>query len=559
MQSDTRVGEHTQARNGALRRGLALALLPALARVGAAQLPPPPVPPQNPITEEKRVLGKILFWEEQLSSDDTMACGTCHVPSAGGTDPRAGRHPGTNGVFGDLDDKLASPGVALSDEELDFAPSDAFGFDPQVTTRSANSFLMAAYAPEAFWDGRARGPFADPDTGAVLIPSGGALENQVLGPPLSEVEMGHPGRDWAAVTARLATAAPLALATDLPADVAAAIAARPSYPELFVAAFGTPAISAARIAFAIATYERTLVPDQTPWDRFVAGDAGALTPNQVAGWNTFRAPGSNCAVCHAPPLFTNNTFRNIGLRPLIEDTGRQEVTGNFADRGRFKVPSLRNVGLKTSFMHNGGVVQGGMDDLVDVIDHYIPAGGHVQFLDNLDPLVPPIAIPPGARFPLADFLANGLTDPRVQAESFPFDRPTLRSELAGSIEELGPGRPGSGGLVPRILATTPPRLGSRVFRTGVARALGGAQAWAVLALGRDPANPKQPAHVAAYARFGPFTLEGSGAGGGHATLRQALPDSPALVGVRIDLTWVVRDPGAAPGLARTPTARLTLF
>ncbi|MBT8441678.1 MAG: cytochrome-c peroxidase, partial [Gammaproteobacteria bacterium] len=67
-----------------------------------AELPPVPVPAANPITEEKRVLGKILFWDEQLSSDDSIACGTCHIPSAGGADPRAGLHPGTDP--GTLDD-----------------------------------------------------------------------------------------------------------------------------------------------------------------------------------------------------------------------------------------------------------------------------------------------------------------------------------------------------------------------------------------------------------------------------------------------------------------------
>ncbi len=544
-----------------LHRPLLAVLVPALlagpvlvAPLHAAQAPlgPPPAPPANPVTEGKRVLGKILFWEEQLSSDDTMACGTCHRPAAGGGDPRLAFHPGPDGTFGGLDDKRASPGVALSDATYDFAPSTAFGFDPQVTTRSANSFLMAAYAPEVFWDGRAGRTFLDPDGGAVLIQNGGALENQVLGPPLSEVEMGHPGRDWAAVTARLATVEPLALASDLPADVAAALAALSTYPELFAAAFGSPEITAARIAFAIATYERTLVPDQTPWDRFMAGDPTALTPGQVAGWNLFRTPPANCAVCHAPPLFTNNTFRNIGLRPVAEDTGRQGVTGNPADRGRFKVPTLRNVGLKTSFMHNGGVVQGGMDSLADVVDHYIPAGGHVQFLDNIDPLVPPIAIAPGDRAPLVDFLRNGLTDPRVAAETFPFDRPSLRSERGGELELSGSGRAGSGGFVPRMLVYTPPHLGSQVFRVGLAAALGGAPAWAKL---QFPAarGPRLAAVLTG------LTLAGSGAGAGHGTAHLLLPTSTALIGARLDVTWFVRDPLAQAGIARSPTARLSLF
>ena len=106
----------------------------------------------------------------------------------------------------------------------------------------------------------------------------------------------------------------------------------------------------------------------------------------------FQNPASACAVCHVPPLFTNNTFRNIGLRPIGEDTGRQEVTGAPGDAGRFKVPSLRNVGLKPTYMHNGR-----RTTLEEVVDFYIPAGGQVQFPANQDPLIPPINIPPPAR------------------------------------------------------------------------------------------------------------------------------------------------------------------
>jgi len=530
-----------------LRVFLLLPLALGMTRVSGAQLPPPPVPPGNPLTEEKRVLGKILFWDEQLSSDDSVACGTCHLPERGGNDGRSAFHPGPDGVHGTLDDKQGSAGVAASDGQRDFVRDALFGFAPQVTTRAANSTLMAAYAPQLFWDGRAGGTFVDPDSGLVLLPAGGALENQVLGPPLSSVEMGHAGRDWAAVTARLVAVEPLALARDLPPDVAAALAAFPSYPELFAQAFGSGEISAARIALAIATYERTLVPDQTPWDRFVAGDVAALTPGQRRGWDVFRAAGSNCGACHTPPFFTNQSFRNIGLRPVAEDTGRQAVTGNVADRGRFKVPSLRNVGLKASFMHQGGVVQGGLSSVLDVLDFYIPANGHVQFADNRDPLVATIAIPPADRRPLADFLANGLTDPRAAARQFPFDRPTLRSELAANPTLTGTGRPGSGGLVPTMLALTPPHVGSEVFRLGVAEALGGATAHAV-------ARFAQRAQL-----VGSLVLGGNGAGDGLGTLHLAIPASSALLGFELELQWFVRDPAAAGGFARSRAAHLVLF
>ena len=87
---------------------------------------------------------------------------------------------------------------------------------------------------------------------------------------------------------KLAAVTPLAFASDLPADVAAALAGDPSYGDLFEDAFGDPAITPGRIAFALATYERTLVSDGTPWDDFIAGDDTALSANQQQGWATFQ-------------------------------------------------------------------------------------------------------------------------------------------------------------------------------------------------------------------------------------------------------------------------------
>jgi cytochrome c peroxidase len=399
-------------------------LLPMLlisAPPALAQLPPVPVPPENPITEPKRVLGKILFWDEQLSSDNTVACGTCHLPEFGGTDPRLGRHPGADGAFNSADDVLASPGVARADAGGEYYADPIFGWDLQVTDRSAPRTIGAMYAPELFWDGRASSTFIDPQTQTVSIANGGALESQAVGPPLSDVEMAHEDRDWIQIANKLSASAPLRLVADVPPDVAAVLAGDPTYPDLFAAAFGDGGITAERIAFALATYQRTLVPDQTPWDAFVGGNPNALTPGQRAGWDFFRT--SQCTICHAPPLFTDNSFRNIGLRPVAEDTGREQVTGNPADRGRFRVPSLRNSGLKTSFMHNGRLLS-----MAEVIDFYIPANGQVQFPQNQDPLVPPINIPPPVVPGLIDFLVNGLTDARVAAGTFPFDRPTLYSE-----------------------------------------------------------------------------------------------------------------------------------
>lgn len=113
----------------------------------------------------------------------------------------------------------------------------------QVRSRRSMTVINADFSPEVFWDGRARGPFIDPETDTVAIPVGGALEIQALGPILSTVEMSHEGRVWGDVTTKLAAATPLALATDLPTDVRNALNNDPTYSELFQSAFGTPDVT----------------------------------------------------------------------------------------------------------------------------------------------------------------------------------------------------------------------------------------------------------------------------------------------------------------------------
>jgi len=245
--------------------------------------------------------------------------------------------------------------------------------------------------------------------------------------------MARQGRNWEDVIAKLEVVAPLFLATNIPDDMLDALQGGQSYPDLFAAAFGDSEITPVKIAFAIATYERTLVPNNSPWDRYIDGDRNAMTQDQLAGWELYL--DTPCANCHEPPLFSDDNFRNIGLRPSSEDLGEFDVTGENNDRGDFKTPSLRNAGLRRALMHVGWVT-----DVADAIDFY-NAGtnntGHVQFIQDQSGIpgtnvdideIDVFGDDPVARGQVIDFIVNGLTDERAANELFPFDRPTLWSE-----------------------------------------------------------------------------------------------------------------------------------
>ncbi len=484
----------------------------------APPLGAPPVPAANPITPAKAILGKALFWDEQLSSDNTMACGTCHIPASGGVDPRTpigSVHPGLDGIFGNADDKRSSRGVTHTDAAGMYLPEVAvgFGFDPQVTDRQSMSHIGAAMFPTTCWDGRGAGTFVDPVSGAVLIGTGGALESQSLGPILNSVEMARPGRTWTDVVNKLNSVRPMALGWALTPGLAAATTGVVGYGPLFAAAYGDPAITPQRIAFALATYMRTQHPDQTPFD------LGTMTPWQQAGANLFTSNG--CISCHTPPFFSDLSFHNVGVRPIVEDAG--------AGGGRFKTPSLRNVGLRPAFFDNGDASK---PTLRSVFDHYATVG---------------IAAPwtPSQKGQVRAFLANGLTDPRVAAELPPFDRPRLNSERSpASIVFGGFATLGAGGFRPAMLAEVPPLVGSIEFKLGLHNAEGGATG--VL----QRLNPATGSWVNA---SGPIPLAGPPGipGTGFTTIPLPIPPMPSLVGTSDSFRWRVFDSG---GLCRSGTA-----
>ncbi len=539
--------------------------LPALRAVAAAlaattlapaQLPPPAVPAQNPLTREKIVLGKILFWEEQLASDDSVACGTCHLPELGGTDGRlaAGVHPGADGVFATADDVHGSVGVVRQDAAGDFAADPVFGVRRQATVRAAGTTLGAAYHAELFWDGRAAQQFDDPETGTTLIPYGGALENQALGPILSPVEMGTEGRTWQHVRTKLQAAVPLRLATNVPGDVQAALQQQPTYPLLFAAAFGDPAITAARIAMALASYQRTLVPDQTPWDRHASGQPGAMTPTELAGWHVFQNQG-RCIACHWAPLFADDQYHNLGLRFPFEDVGRGAVSPIPSALAAFKTPTLRNAGLRPRLFHNGqspplGDAQHQLSDPASTLNVYLQGGGVDG--SNVDPFLLPLAQlgVTAAEVQLAqEFVRTALTDPRAAARLPPFDHPDLRSTVVAGPRAFGRSRVGA--VEPVLVDTVPAWPGNADYKLGLAA--GSGTTTALLAWGLQPAAPSAlvlglPWHVQVLG-WQPFVLNGPAGLPGVATWRLPLPDDPGLATVPFYLQLFALDPAAPGGIA----------
>ena len=121
--------------------GAALVVLLGGAAQAQSYFPAPPTPAGNPVTTPKALLGMALFWEEQLSSSNTTACGTCHIFSNGGVDPRAATnvHPGPDGVYATADDIHGAEGVPPRTTSGHYSATNEFGLAAQVTPRKAPS------------------------------------------------------------------------------------------------------------------------------------------------------------------------------------------------------------------------------------------------------------------------------------------------------------------------------------------------------------------------------------------------------------------------------------
>jgi cytochrome c peroxidase len=169
-------------------------------------------------------------------------------------------------------------------------------------------------------------------------------------------------------------------------------------------------LSAGEIANALATYIRSLMSGNSPFDRYINGERAALTAEERDGLRLFQGRG-NCTVCHVGPNLTDEKFHNTGIAwappddrsragGAFLDDGAAAITHKSEDRGAFKTPTLRDVGRTSPYMHDGSVAT-----LEDVVDHY-NRGGRPN--PSLDPEIQKLDFSADEKRALVAFLRTGL-------------------------------------------------------------------------------------------------------------------------------------------------------
>jgi cytochrome c peroxidase len=221
---------------------------------------------------------------------------------------------------------------------LGFSDSRKFseGIRGQFGNRHAPTIVNPSYMGDSFWDGRVH-----------------SLEEQATKPVPNEIEMDLP---WTTAIERLQKSK--------------------TYPDKFCAAFGDKRITMQRVVKAIAQFERTFLSFNSKYDRVQRGE-DTFTPEEAAGQRIFNNERGDCFHCHQAPLFTTNTFHNTGLDSVMVDRGRYDVTGNPADMGKFKAPSLRNCMDRFVFEHDSRF------SLREAVEHY----NHFYDGPDVDPLI----------------------------------------------------------------------------------------------------------------------------------------------------------------------------
>ncbi len=304
----------------------------------------PPTPADNPITREKFTLGRQLFYEVALSGDGKTSCGTCHQQALSFSDTI----PGMPGAFG-----------------------------VSSTIRHAPRLVNVGYDTVLFWDGHAH-----------------TLEEQAQ---MALLRVGDLQADTNEVFTKLSS--------------------NPAYVAMFTNAFGDPTINVDRITMAIATFVRCLVSGNSYYDQYLNGNTSALSASAIRGMTLFFDTNNHCSQCHGGVngistnavgnLFSDNDFYATGSVLLYYqhgkiDSGREDVTLDSLDFGKFRTPTLRNVGIYGPYGADGSV--GSLEDVIENYNNGAAARG-----SNVDPRLTPLHLTSQNETDLLAFLQS-LTD-----------------------------------------------------------------------------------------------------------------------------------------------------
>jgi cytochrome c peroxidase len=292
-----------------------------------ASFPEIQFPKGNEPTKLRIQLGRILFYDNRLSMDESTNCGSCHALSVAFTDGK------TTSVG-----RAGMPGK-----------------------RNAPTLANIAWSPRLMMEGG--------------VPT---LEAQALAPLHDSLEMGF----------NMMTAV-----DKLNKDKELVALAQSAY--------GRDSIDPFVITRALAAFQRTFVSGDSRFDRYRQGQTEEMTDLELRGMRTFYGDKAQCSSCHDGPLFTDFGYYNVGLDSIYADNGKERATHLPSDIGKFKTPTLRNIGLTAPYMHDGS-----MYSLMDVIRMH-NAGGKPH--PNKDPHIHPLQLTEDEQEELLAFLLT-LTD-----------------------------------------------------------------------------------------------------------------------------------------------------
>ena len=233
-------------------------------------------------------LGRFLFYDPILSSNNTISCSSCHAQPHGFADHNVPVSSGVGGIKGH---------------------------------RNAPALINLAWNTSFMWDGGANHIEVQP-----LVPLTSAFElNETL------------------------------------ENIVAKLNASSFYKQKFKAAYDIDVITGQKTLQALTQFTAMLISSDTKYDQYIAGKVD-FTTQEKAGLQLFR---QNCTSCHREPMFTDYSYRNIGLDSVSVDIGRELITQNPLDKGKFKVPTLRNIELTYPYMHDGR-----FQNLTQLLNHH---------------------------------------------------------------------------------------------------------------------------------------------------------------------------------------------